>query len=192
MDMLNIFENPWLLISLAAFLLIAAGVCRQVRPEWGYWPLLAAALAAGLGLGLDRLVQTDKEKIVAVIDACRRSAAASSARGFEPMIADNYSDAVHPDRQSLLNDAERILSRIVFHRIQVKSHTIRIEGRRAQSDLRLRVFMDPQRSDYPLAGGLMLVSMGLDYAKNAEDRWQITRVELRSVNDATVDWGDAR
>ncbi len=189
--MLNIFETPWLLISVSAFLLVAAGICRQARPEWGYWPMLAAVLAAGLGLGLDRLIQTDKEKIEAVIDTCRRSVAAGRVRSIEPMIADNYFDAAHPNRQALLSYAEHILGRIAFNAIHVKSHTIEIDGNRARSDLRLRVFMDQQRSDYPMAGGLMLVNMGLEYAKNAAGNWQIARVELRSVNDTSVNWGDA-
>lgn len=189
--MLDIFDNPWLFVSLAAFLLIGAGICRQVRPEWGYWPMLAAVLVAGLGFGLDRLVETDTEQIQDVIATCRRSAMAGTTRGMEPVIADNYFDMAHKSKQSLLNSGNSILSRIAINRIDVRSHTIEVRGSEAQSSLRLRVFMDPRRSDYPLAGGLMFVNMAFAYQKNGE-QWQITRVELQSVNDTAMDWRDAR
>lgn len=189
--MLDIFGNPWLFVSAAAFLLIGAGICRQLRPEWGYWPMLAAVLTAGLGFGIDHLVQTDSERIEAVIDTCRRSALAGTARGMAPLIADDYMDTAHRGRESLLADAERILNRLAFNRIDVRSHEIEVRGREATSNLRLRIFLDVQRSEYPVAGGLMMINLALGYRKNAEGNWQIATVELKSVNDAAMDWRDA-
>ena len=62
------------LLTLAALALIPATIMRQAKPEWGYLPLLAPVLLAALGFGLDYAVQTDSEKIHAIIRQCRQAA----------------------------------------------------------------------------------------------------------------------
>lgn len=187
----NIFETPWLLISLSALLLVAAGFCRQVKPEWGYWPMLAPVLIALLAVGLDYFVQTDSEAITGLIDTCRRSALAGTSRGMEPVISEQYSDSAHKNKEVLLASIDAIVDRVALTRVDVRSHTIDVQGNRAQSTLRFRIMIDPRRSEYPLSGGLLFVIMVIDYERNPQGEWQIIRTEVQSVNDTPMGWSNA-
>ncbi|GAI46979.1 unnamed protein product, partial [marine sediment metagenome] len=66
--MFDFFEQPWTLLITAILVLLVVLMLRRIFPgkkHWGQWllPLFLAALA----FGLDYLVQTDLEKINAVI-----------------------------------------------------------------------------------------------------------------------------
>ena len=72
--MTNIFQTPWLLLSISLVLLIVVTVVRQNSPEKTLWWLLLLPLILGVvAFGLDYFIKTDYEKVKHTIK-CTRNA----------------------------------------------------------------------------------------------------------------------
>ncbi|MHC4215343.1 MAG: hypothetical protein ACYSWP_18430, partial [Planctomycetota bacterium] len=66
--MLEIFEQPWTLLGAAVLVLFGILTFRSFCPEKRrWWQLLVPVFLIALAFGTDLLVQTDREKINAVI-----------------------------------------------------------------------------------------------------------------------------
>ena len=59
---MSIYESPWILLTAAAILLVAASIVCQIRPGWKRWPYIVPLLIGALAFGLDLLVKTDAEQ----------------------------------------------------------------------------------------------------------------------------------
>ncbi|HOQ04531.1 MAG TPA: nuclear transport factor 2 family protein [Anaerohalosphaeraceae bacterium] len=184
-----IFESPWLLLAISAVLLAGVSAVWQVRGRRGRWMFVLPVLAAVSAVGLDVLVQTDSEQIQSMLEVCRRAALAGDAGSIAPFIASDYRDAVHSTRAELLKAAEDVFRRAALERVVERGHKLQIEGDTAQSRVRYRVHLDPQRSVYAAGGTLLFVVLEIDYRRNS-GRWQIQRVVLVSVNDTPMGWKD--
>ncbi len=184
-----IFESPWLLLAVSAVLLGVISVVWQMRGHRGRWMFVLPVLAAMSAVGLDVLVQTDSEQIQSVLEVCRRAALAGDAGSIAPFIASDYRDAVHSTRTELLKAAEDVFRRAALERVVERGHKLRIEGDTAQSRIRYRVHLDPQRSVYAAGGSLLFVVLEIDY-RRSRGQWQIRQVVLVSVNDTPMGWKD--
>ncbi|MEJ5259594.1 MAG: hypothetical protein WHS88_05325 [Anaerohalosphaeraceae bacterium] len=188
--MTNIFESPWLLLAVSAFLLGAAAVIWQMRGRQGRWMFLLPVVTAAAAVGADWLVRTDAEQIQDLLDACRRAALAETAQGMEAYIASDYQDPVHRNKAELLAAAEEIFHRAGLEKVVERGHKLRIEGDTAHSRIRFRVHLSPQRSAYAVGGSLLFVVLEIDYRRDRRLGWQIRRVLLDSVNDTPMGWKD--
>lgn len=188
--MSSVYESPWLLLAISAVLLSAALVIRQVRPLWGVRLFILPALTVVLAFGLDMLIQTDSEQIHSMLDLCRRAALAGQPGPIEPFIASDYRDPVHRSRAELLTAVESILRRAGLEKVVERGHRLRIDGDTAQSQIRFRVHLSPQRSAYAAAGTLLFVVLQIDYRRDSVRGWQIQQVLLLSVNDTPMSWKD--
>jgi len=186
----SVFESPWLLLTVAAILLAAASIAWRTRPEWGLRSFLLPAVAVGAAFGLDVLVQTDSEQIHSLLNFCRRAVLEGNVRQIAPCIASTYADPVHRNKEDLLNAAESILRGAALEKVVERGHTLRIHGDTAQSQVRFRVHLSPQRSAYAAAGSLMFVVLEIHYQRQPNQRWQIQKVLLVSVNDSPINWHD--
>lgn len=187
--MSSVFESPWLLLTISAVLLAAAGGVWQSRGRRGAWVFAVPILMGAAAIGADVLVQTDAEQIGAVLNACRRAALAGRADALEPFLADDYRDPVHATKAELVEAAEEIFRRAGLERVVQRGHKLRIDGDTARSRVRYRVHLDPQRSAYAAGGGLFFVVFEIDWRRQG-GRWRIQRVVLESVNDTSMGWTD--
>lgn len=189
--MTNVFENPWLMLTLAAISIIPVYFVRQAKPEWGYRPLLIPILLAALGFGLDYAVQTDSEKIHAIIRTCRQAAVTGDIAPIEEVLCDNYDDGFHRGREDFLNSARRAISQAAVSRVRFQTMELTLEGQRAVMELDAVVHLDPQ-SQYAAYGSLVFVSLRVEFAKLPTDQWCIRGVGITSVNNQRVNWGAVR
>ena len=97
--MANVFENVWLMLTVAGVALIIISVIRQDRPEWGYWPLLVPVAIVGLAFALDAVVKTDTESVNEIISTCKQAAVDGNAKDFMTVVSPNYTDASHRDKE---------------------------------------------------------------------------------------------
>ena len=186
--MWNVFENGWLLLTLAGVALVAASLVRQEKPEWGYKPLLVPLLLAAMAFGLDTAFTTDYEAVSAIVPECKRASVKADANRIMEFISPDYTDKAHRNKAALKRAIESILPRASINRVRTQSHTISIEADKAQSELKVVVRLNND-NQYTGAGGLFFVEMKFEYEK-VEKKWSIRHMELISINNQPMDWGD--
>jgi hypothetical protein len=186
--MWNVLENCWLLLTLAGITLVAASVIRQEKPEWGYKPLLVPLLLAVLAFGLDTAFTTNYEAVSAIVPACKRAAVETDAARIMEFISSDYSDKAHKSKTALGKAIESILPRASINKVRTQSHVISIEGNRAKSELKVVVHLYND-NQYTGAGGLFFVEMEFEYEK-IENKWSIRRMDVTSINNQPMSWGD--
>lgn len=189
--MMNVFENPWLLLTLAAIALIPAAIVRQAKPEWGYLPLLVPVLLAALGFGLDYAVQTDSEKIHAIIRNCRQAAVEGRIQPLQESICDDYDDGVHRSKAQFIASAERVIHTASVSKVRFQRIGLTLEDRHASVEMDTVVHLD-QDSQYAAFGSLVFVSLRLQFAKQPDDRWCISGTQVISINNQSMNWGGIR
>lgn len=186
--MWNVFENSWLLLTLAGISLVVASVIRQEKPEWGYKPLLVPILLAALGFGLDYAVTTDYEAVSSIIPACKRAAIDANPNRIMEFISPTYSDRSHKDKAAFERRVRHTITGASIRRIRIQSNTISIEGNRAESKLAGAVHLN-SNSQYAAYGTFFLMEMKFEYEKISE-KWYIKRMDLISLNNQPMQWND--
>jgi len=186
--MANVFENVWLMLTVAGIALLIVSIIRQNKPEWGYWPLLVPAVIVGLAFGLDAMVKTDTESIHEIISICKKAAIAGDAKAIMTVVSPNYTDAIHHDKAGLEATARHILSKASIKKIKTQSHLLTMGSGVAESQLSVAVHLN-SNSQYAAAGSLVFVSIKLSYEKTGK-KWMINRTEIVSVNSHPMNWND--
>ena len=186
--MWNVFENCWLLLTLAGVALVAASIIRQEKPEWGYKPLLVPVLLAALAFGLDTAFTTDYEAVSAIVPTCKRAAVAGNPDGIMELVSPNYTDKAHRSQTALRKAIESILPRASINKVRTQSHVISIKGNHAKSELKVVVHLNND-NQYTGAGGLFFVEMEFEYEKIGK-KWSIRRMDVTSINNQPMGWGD--
>ncbi len=186
--MWNVFENCWLLLTLAGIALVAASFVRQEKPEWGYKPLLAPLLLVLLAFGLDYAFTTDYEAVSAIVPVCKRAAVRGDVNKIMAYISPDYADSSHRSKTAFRAAVEKILPRACINRIRTQSHVITIEGNRAESVFSGVVHLN-KNSQYTAMGSLVIVELKFDYTKIAR-KWYIRRIEVIAINYQPMKWGE--
>lgn len=188
--MWNVFENSWLLLTLAGVALVAISIYRQVNPAYGRKLLPVPLLIAILGFCLDAAVQSDYESIALIVKSCKVAAVSKDSKAILAFVSPNYADSFHKSKTDLETAAEVIIQRASIEKFKTQSHTISLNGTRAESELEGAIHLGMQ-NDY--TGGMSLVFVGLKFNfEKIGKNWFIQRVELTSVNFDPTNWGDVR
>lgn len=189
--MTNIFENPWLLLTLAALSLVPAAILRQAKPEWGYRPLLIPLLLTALGVALDFAVQTDNEQIHAIIRTCRKAAVEGNARAMSDVLCADYDDGFHRSKTEFLTSAERLLRGASLKKVRFQDIRLTLEDTTAVAEMDTVVHLNAD-SQYAAFGSVIFVSLRLEFVKQSPDRWFILKTGVTSVNNQPMNWGAVR
>ena len=185
--MWNVFENCWLMLTLAGIAFVAASIVRQEKPEWGYKPLLIPVLLAALAFGLDYAFTTDYEAVSGIVPACKRAAVEGDAGRIMGFISPNYSDRNHRNRDAFRQRVQNTITGSSIKKIITKSHPVEIDGDQAQSKLGIAVILNND-SQYAAYGTYYPVEMKFEYEKIAK-KWYIRSMDLTSVNNQSMNWG---
>lgn len=189
--MADVFENPWLLLTLAAVAIIPAALVRQAKPRWGYWPLLAPLLLAVAGIGLDRAVQTDSEQIHAMIRTCRRAVIEENVPRLTQAVCESYNDGHHGNKEQLIAAAQDVLKGASVKKVRFQNITLNIDTVKATVEMDTAVHLNPN-SRYASFGSLMFVSLRLELGKKNTGLWCIQKAGVTSINNQPMNWGYVR
>lgn len=189
--MTDVFENPWLLLTLAALAIVPAAIVRQTKPAWGYRPLLVPLLLAALGLTMDYAVQTDKEQIHAIIRTCRAGVVAGNVQGFSDSISPDYDDGFHRGKTQFMDSAEQMVTGASIEKVKFQEIRLTLNNSRAEVEIDMVVHLNSD-SRYAMMGSVIFVSVRLECVKPSPKQWYIQRVQITSVNNQPVNWGDVR
>jgi hypothetical protein len=184
----NIFEQPWLLLIVAGVVFLAVAFFRNLLPArrgWLFWLLpIVIAISA---FAIDFLVETDKEKIEAVLAKACKAVENEDIESAEPLIWKNYSDSIHPTKQILLNHFQLHLSGPVIEKIVPAIVSLDIKPSNATLVFTARVMFDPKGPVYEYRKTPMLFKAQADLIKEA-DAWFFSRTEILTIDLQPAGW----
>lgn len=191
--MLDIFDQPWTLIGAAVLVFFGVLTYRSIFPEkkiWWQWllPLFVSAAA----FGTDYLVQTDLEKIDAVIYTGTKAVANKDYNAIESIISQNYSDSYHNSKESLMADCRRHLSQNSVEKIKKTGQLVTISGPKAKAAVFILITFD--KDSYVSQNFISFIQMKveLQFQKQTDNEWQLNRIEILEINRQPTRWNQIR
>ena len=185
--MTNIFEQPRLLLIVAGVVFLGVAFFRDLLPPrraWIFW-LLPVVIAVA-AFGIDYLVQTDREKIEAVLAKASRAVEREDIKAIEPLIWKNYSDSVHPSKQELLDHFRERLDEPIIEKIVPAIVSLDIKPSEAKVIFTARVMFDPKGPVYEYQK-MMLFKLEANLTKEAGE-WFFSRTEILTINLQPAGW----
>lgn len=187
--MFNCFEHPWGLVTAAAVAVIILLILRSIAPQrcrWWLW-LLPVFLAAA-AFGLDFLVETDLEKVNAVISTAVEAVENEDPDSIEMVIADDYHDSYHGTKDALMNHCREMLSEPLFGKNIKRIVSIDLNPPKATVIFTVRVLFDPQSYVYQNFKQELLAEVEANLEKQPDNRWLISRTELLKIDFHPASW----
>ena len=117
--MIALLESPWpiLFIGIGVEAVLAVFLLRTGR-GWALWAMLGVGLLTLTGLGLERLVLTDREAVEDTLDAC---AAAVEANDLDRLLGH-----ISPTAPKTQDDARFVLSRVDVRKARINNLEIKV------------------------------------------------------------------
>lgn len=189
--MWNIFEQPWTLLVTAVIALIVVLVLhRTVEGKKRLFLWLLPPLLALLAFGLDHLIETDLEKIRAVIDTAVTAVEDENADAIEPIIADNYRDSLHKRKEAFLYHCKRKLSGPLVDKNIARIISIDISGTQSVAIFTVRIVFDQRSYVAQAYKQLVLTKVEMTLQKQPDNRWLVTSIELLELDLQPTSWSD--
>jgi hypothetical protein len=200
--MLNFCEQPWTLLTVAAFCLLVAVTVRQMAPDKSrWWQFAAAGGLAVFAVGMDLLVKTDFEKINALIAKGLRTVQEQDTDGLSGLISARYTDSFHSSKDILMAHCRTILAKEKIRKT-VKlnqkidpsaTHTRTRVSTTADASAQLKVLirLDEQHSKLAQLTGknVFTAEIMLYLVKASAGNWQIISSEVLKIDEQSVKWG---
>lgn len=195
--MLNVFEQPWTLVGVAVVVLFGIFTFRSVFPEKRHWwQFLVPILVVALAFGLDGIVQTDLEKIDAVIAKGVRAVKDEDVRVIGSILSDRYSDSYHSTKQQLLDHFKRVLSEPLVANHKETGRLVDIKGREATVVLFTTLTFEKNSHVAQNYVSFLMTKSKLYLQKSpdpsGDDKWLIRRIEVLELNRQPANWGYIR
>lgn len=191
--MLNVFEQPWSLLTAAVVVLLILLMARRVFPHKKYWwQWFLPAFFTVAAFGLDLLVQTDLERINAVINTGVKAVEEENPDAIEAIISDNYSDSYHGTKKSLTRHCRVRFSQPLVEKNIKRIVAIEISGPRATAIFTVRIVFDKRSYVYQSFKRIMLTKWKLDLLKEQNKGWLISRAELLEIDGQPAKWQNIR
>ncbi|MBN1391190.1 MAG: hypothetical protein JW947_00125 [Sedimentisphaerales bacterium] len=187
--MFNVFENPWGLVTIAGVAAIVLLIMRSFAPrKYRWWLWLVPVVLALAGFGLDRLVETDLEKVNSVISTVVKAAENEDADTIEQLISDDYRDSYHLTKGALMGRGRSLMSEPLFGKNIARIASIELNPPNATVTFTVRVLFDPQSYVYQAYKQQLLAEVQADLRKQADNNWLISRMELLKIDFRPVNW----
>ncbi len=184
----NIFDQPWFLLITAIVVLFIMLMIRRIVPGKRHWWQIALPIFIVLAaFGLDRLVQTDLEKINAVINTLAQAVEDENCDAIAGIISENYSDSYHSSKDYLVAHCRAKLSGPLVEKNIMRVVAVEISEPTATAIFTLRILFDKRSYVYEFRP-LMLMKIKLNLQKQADKHWLITRAEIIEIDRQPAKW----
>jgi len=191
--MWNIFEQPWTLLGAAVLVLFGVLTFRsfwyEKRRSWQW--LLPAGVAV-LAVGLDLGVTTDLEKINRIIKTGLQAVEAEDCAAIARLVADDYRDSYHQDKESLLRQCRIRLVPPAIQKVRKISSKVEVSPPTAKAALSLWFTFDKDSFWAQAYKPTALIAVELHFRKQPDRTWLLSRAEVREVDKMPVTWGMAK
>jgi hypothetical protein len=187
--MFNCFENPWGLTTIAVVVVLILLIFRSIFPEKRrWWQWLLPGLLVVAAFGLDFLVETDSEKINAVINKGVKAVEDENPDVIEQILADNYADSYHSSKSVLMAYCREVLSEPLIEKNIKRTVSTTIHPPKATVIFTVRILFDKQSYVYQSFKSQMLTEVQADLQKQPDNCWLISRAELLKIDFQPADW----
>jgi hypothetical protein len=189
--MFNVYENPWGLTGIAVVILFTILVLRTIFPEKRLrWLMVIPALIVVVAFALDYLVETDREKIDAVISTAVKAVQNEDPDAVSTVIANNYRDSYHSSKSALMSHCRTVLSEPIIEKNIKRIVSINIQPPNATVIFTVRTLFDKQSDIYQGFKQQMLTEAQANLRKQPDGRWLIDRIELLKIDLHPAGWKD--
>ena len=186
--MLKIFDQPWTLLVIGVWLIIAVLIAAR------FWPLkftrkhlLIGPAVIALAFALDYFVVTDREKIETIMDTLVWATQEEQAEDIVKFISPDYTDKNHRSREVFNQVCRKILSQPQIEKNWVTDQQLEFNKPRATVMITVLTQLDP-RNRWIAGVSVIKTSWILDFSKQPDKSWLIDKVVLDKFNDEEVDW----
>jgi hypothetical protein len=188
--MLDVFEYPWLLLGVSLALLMIMGTLRCVFPEKRHWCQMAIPLLVAAGaIILDVVVDTDREQILQTTKTLHVAAEQGDVNAIAKLIAPDYQDALHRNRQQLLDRAVAWISRSQIEKARkIGMAWETLESSTAVVSVRSGIVFTKDSAVARTYKPKFLIRIRLHLKKQANRRWLIQEIELNQVDGQSFGW----
>ena len=195
-----IFEQPWPLLITAGFVFLLVLILRSIFPGKRHaWQWLLPALFAAAAFGLDFVVETDLEKINAVIDIGVKAVEEENPAAIKAIIAENYRDSYHKTKDVLMHHCRVKLAEPLIEKNIKRIQAIEVsprsgeaprgdESQNATAVFTVRMLFDKRSYVYQSFKQQLHVKAELNLQKQPDGRWLITRAEILELDLRPVNW----
>lgn len=150
-------------------------------------PLLIAVAA----FGIDLIVQTDPERIKAVIYSASKAIEKENPNAMELLLSADYHDSRHKTKRDLMGYCRAILSEPLVEKniTRIASLEISPDKLTAGTVVNIRILFDKRSFIYQDYKQLMFLKMKVNLVKE-KNKWLIVQAELLEVDMQPMSWQD--
>jgi hypothetical protein len=186
--MWNFYQQPYTLIAIG---MLALSIVSIIRPEKKLmWLWLLPFAIAGLGLLLDRAVETDPELIKGTIKQAVKAAENEDIAAISNHISEDYRDSFHASKAALLNHAQNRLSQPLISKTFTQIGKIQMRGSTATVPFSVKTTFDPQSAIREYRE-IAMFTFEATLAKEA-GVWRFTSIEVRKVDLSDASWNQVQ
>ena len=191
--MFNFFEQPWTLLGAAVLVLLGMLTFRSVLPEKRrWWELLVPALVAAAAFGLDFAVQTDLEKINAVINTGIKAVEEEDIAAIEAIIAEDYRDSHHDTKTDLMRHCRTQLSQSPVEKNKKRACLVQLSAPTATATLFATITFEEDSYVAANYKAWLMVQARLSLQKQPDKTWLINGIEIVELDRQPVNWSHIR
>ena len=191
--MSSIFEQPWTLLIIAIIALPVLLMFRRISPEKSaWWQWLLPPFLAVAALGLDYLVQTDLEKINAVINTAVKAVEEENPDAIEAIISENYHDSYHNTKKVLMYYCRDKLSPPLVEKNIARIMATQISQPDAIAIFTVRTVFDKRSHIYQSFKSQTFTKVQIGLQKEPDGSWLINRAELLELDRRPASWQDIK
>lgn len=186
--MLKIFDQPWTLAAIGAWLILAVWIAAR------FWPLkftrkhlLIGPALIVLALALDYIVVTDKEKIETIMDTVVQATQAEQAEDIIKFIAPEYRDSFHTSAESFAWFCRQIFSQPQIEKNWITDQRLELAESKSTVWITAVTRLD-ERNQWTPGLSVIKTAWRLDFSKQSDKSWLIDTIEFIELSDQEVDW----
>lgn len=187
----SVFEQSWPLLIAALVVFLIVGTWRAVVPEknrWWQWCIPLAVVV--LALGLDIAVATDHEQILSLSRKLIRAVAEEDIDGIDRLLAPDYRDSLHRDRDAFLSHVESGLSHSPVYKLtKINLEIESLNAPEASLTMETILVFEKESRIASLYKQQFFASVRLHMIKSSGRVWFLQRLDLLTIDRQPMGWG---
>jgi len=190
--MFNVFQQPWTLLGAAVLVLFGVLTFRSVFPEKRkWWQLAVPFFVAASAFAIDAAVQTDLEKIHALLKKGMKAVEQKNLDALAAIISPDYYDSFHKSKAELMAHSWREMERSGVQKVKKNSVLIQVSPPQATATI---IVVIRFKQDSYIAQNYkpwLLIKLRVNLQKQTDKNWLVNRAEVLEVDKQPVQWREA-
>ena len=174
--MLNIFEHPWALVAIGAWLGLTVLIASR------FWPLkftrkhlLIAPAVIALAFALDWLIVTDTEKIETIMATIVKATEEERPEDIIKYISPDYRDSFHRSRESFSWFCRQMFSQPQIEKNWITDQQLELDKPQATVWITAVTRLD-QRNQWSAGISVIKTAWRLEFSKQPDKSWLIDTI----------------